>query len=96
MVPLENVNESMPPHVSSTSTSSNSVLKEPLPEHCSCGRGSAKIEENSVIKYQMETRASVSTTIPWLVVPTDVNVLIVGTLMAVSRLPSRHAHTNSS
>lgn len=42
VVPLENVNESMPPHVSSTSTSSNTVPKEHLPEHCSCGRGSAK------------------------------------------------------
>jgi len=42
VVPLENVNESMPPHVSSTGTSSNTVPKEHLPEHCSCGRGSAK------------------------------------------------------
>ena len=32
----------VPPNVSSTSTSSNSVPKEHLPEHCSCGRSSAK------------------------------------------------------
>ena len=42
VVPLENLNESSPPHVSSTSTGSNSVPKEHLPEHCSCGCGSAK------------------------------------------------------
>ena len=42
VVSLENVNEAIPPHVSSTSTCSNNSPKEQVPEHCSCGRGSAK------------------------------------------------------
>ena len=42
VVSLENVNEVIPPHVSSTSTSSNHSPKEQVPEHCLCGRGSAK------------------------------------------------------
>ena len=41
VVSLENVNQTIPPHVTSTSTSANST-KEQVPEHCSCGRGSAK------------------------------------------------------
>jgi len=52
-----------------------------------------KMEENSAMKYKMETKAGVSAIIPWLVVPIDVNVFIVEILMAVPRLPSRHTHT---
>lgn len=42
VVSLENVFEEIPPHVSSTSMCSNASPKEQVPEHCSCGRGSAK------------------------------------------------------
>ena len=38
VVSLENVNEVIPPHVSSTSTSSNHSPKEQVPEHCLCGK----------------------------------------------------------
>lgn len=41
VVSLENVNQPIPPHVASTSTCADST-KEQVPEHCSCGRGSAK------------------------------------------------------
>lgn len=41
-VSLENVTEVIPPHVSSTSTCSTDSPKEQAPQHCSCGRGSAK------------------------------------------------------
>lgn len=52
-----------------------------------------KMAENAAFKYQMVTRAGVSATLKWLVVPIDVNVLTVGILMAAPRLPSRHTHT---
>lgn len=42
VVSLDNVNEFIPPHVNSTSTCSSNSPKEQMPEHCSCGRGSAK------------------------------------------------------
>ena len=41
VVSLENANQTVPSHVTSTSTCDNSS-KEHVPEHCSCGRGSAK------------------------------------------------------
>ena len=42
VVSLENGNEVILPHVSSTSTCSNNYPKEQVPEYCSCCRGSAK------------------------------------------------------
>ena len=41
VVSLENVNQTIVTHVTSTTTSDN-FPKEQVPDHCSCGRGSAK------------------------------------------------------
>ena len=92
-VSLENMNEVIPPHVSSTSMCSTDSPKEQVPQHCSCGRGSAKKDGRKFCHQAPNgNKSRLSATLKQLVAPIDVNVLIVEILMAPPRLPSRHTH----